>query len=202
MASPNFDDLSVRFSRIIEDPVATASTDGDAFTSAFRSHCINQGIRRLLRFWAINGPEDAIREYLNTEAQSMVASVKTLSSWTGGIHAIVSAYNVTDEQLLYQEPNDFREELLSSNNVFIQAGSGQQKFIVNAAQFQLFGGTATSSVRLTYVKQHTDLSAGGSSDIAIPSQYWNDVLDAAAMYFWEQYPTQENVAKLGMKRGS
>lgn len=205
MASPLYDAASVRFSRMIEDPVAAAATDGDQYTTAYRDVCINAGIRRLMLKFAPQEPpgtvpfvvnEDFLRSYLVTEAQTLAASVKTLASWTGGVFGILSAYNVTDEQIVYPASNIFREELQTGNNGYYIASSGQQRYTVNAASFTLFGGTATSSIRLTYIKQHTAMVNGASSDWLIPAQYEDIVLDEAFKVFCEENPSQENVIRM------
>ena len=205
MASPLFDAVSVRFSRIIEDPVAAAATDGDLYTAVYREVCLNAGIRRLMLRFAPQEPpgvvpflvnEDFLRSYLVTEAQSLVASVKALSGWTGGAFGVVSAYNVTDEQIVYPASNSFREELQTGNNIYYLASSGQQRYTVNAGQFTLFGGTATSSIRLTYIKQHTAMANGAASDWLIAPQYEDMVLDESFKYFCEENPSQENVVRM------
>lgn len=205
MASPLYDAASVRFSRMIEDPVAAAATDGDQFTSAYRDVCLNAGIRRLMLRFAPQEPpgvapfmlnDDFFRSYLVTEAQALVASVKALTGWTGGVFGILSVYNVTDEQIVYPSPNSFREELHTSNNIYYIASTGQQRYTVNAGLFTLFGGTATSSIRLTYIKQHTAMSAGASSDWLIAPQYEDMVLDEAFKVYAEENPSQENVVRM------
>lgn len=201
MASPNFDSLVVQLSRLIKDPVAAASTDGDAHTSAFRVQCVNEGVRRCLNRWVSQGRQDALREYIVTEAQALTASSKALSGWTGGVLAILAARNTTDTAIPLPLSNALVAEATSGNNKYLLASASNQKYYLNNGNFVLLGGTATSSISLTYVKQHTDLTVANATDLAVPSHYFPEVLEEAFLYFCEQMPTQENLVRLGMKRG-
>ena len=199
MASTNFDALSIRLSRMIEDAVSAATTDGDRFTSAYRDLLLNSGSRKLLKRAVDEKNDDLMRAYINTEAQTLSSSTKTLASWTGGVQAILQAYNVTDEEMVYPAAPTFREELADGENIYQLATATQQRYIIHAASVLIFGGTATSSLRLTYVKAYTDLAAndsGGAGDILIPSQYYEVVLDYALMVFCEENPSNENIVRL------
>jgi hypothetical protein len=199
MAIPNFDALNVKLSRMMEDAVSAATTDGDGFTSAYRDKLLNDALRRLqLKWWAI-GQEDALRGYTNVEAQSLSSSELALSTWTGGVVGILSVYNATDEAIPRPISNELKEEAQTGNNKYISSAvnTDLQHYYINDSNFTLINGTATSSIRLTYIKQHTDLVANtGSTDIAVPSQYWEVVLKEAIGIFWEENPSKENVVKM------
>ena len=199
MASTNFDALSVRLSRMIEDAVAAATTDGDRFTSAYRDLLLNSGSRKLLKRAVDEKNDDLLRAYTNIEAQSLASNVKTLASWTGGVQAILSVYNATDETQVFPADPSMKEAIQNGHNKYLLATATQQRYILEAASFFLIGGTTTSSIRLTYVKAYTDLAAndaGGAGDILIPSQYYEMVLDYALMVFCEENPTNENIVRL------
>jgi len=201
MASPLYDALSVELSRTLEDAVATAGVSGDQHTSAYRDTLLNKACRSLQLKWIAAGNDDALRQYLNTEAQSLVGSTLALSSWTGDVLAIKSAYNTTDEKIVYPVLNDLKEEAQIGNNIYLSttASSGIDKYYINANAFFLLGGTATSAIRLTYIKKHTTLAAldaGGAGDITIPSQYWEEVLKEAFRIFAMENPSAENTVKL------
>jgi hypothetical protein len=172
MASPLFDALSVSLSRMIEDPVSSATTDGDAITSAMRSQFLNEGIRRCIKRWVAQGNQDAIREYINTESQTLASSTKALSSWTGGVFAILAARNTTDTAIPIPLSNQLVAEATSGVNRWLLASSSNQKYYLNGGNFVLLGGTATSAISLTYVKQHTDLVAGGSAGTVVFDNAW------------------------------
>jgi len=202
MASTNFDALNVQLSRMIEDPVAAATTDGDQYTSGYRDNLLNKACRDLQKRWAAEGNDDALRQYLNTEAQSLSSSTKALSSWTGDVLTIRSVYNSTDEVIPYPVANGLKEEAQTGNNRYLSVTANTslgQKYYVNANAFFLLGGTATSSIRLTYVKKHATLAAndaGGAGDITIPNQYWEDVLREAFKIFAKENPSAENTVRL------
>jgi hypothetical protein len=193
MAIPNWDALNVQLSREIGDAVAAASTSGVVWSDDQRDDFLNEAVRRLLRKWIAVGNNSALRGYIATEAQSLTSSQKLLSGWTGGVDTILAAYNDTDSQVVYPADVALREEVQTGNNPYLLATTSQQRYTVNNGYLYLHGGTATSSVRLTYVKPHTALSNGvGSTDIAIPSQYWPMIIDMAIAVAMESDPS-ENV---------
>ena len=203
MAIPNWDALNVELSRMVGDAVASASTSGIVWSDDERDAFLNEAIRRLLRKWIAVGNDSALRGYIATEAQSLTASVKALSGWTGGVDTILSVFNDTDDQIVYPASAELREEVATGNNPYLLAGSAQQRYTINGGNFHLHGGTATSSIRLTYVTPHTNLSNGvGSTDIAIPSQYWHDVLDMALVVAMENDPDQMNLTRATLKQAA
>ena len=61
--------------------------------------------------------------------------------------------------------------------VSLAATVGKTNFVTG---FDVTGAGATDSVTVVYVGQHTDLTANtGSTDIAIDSPYWNELLQIA-----------------------
>lgn len=201
MAIPNYDLLSVKLSREIGDGVAAATTDGVQWSSAHRDQFLNEAIRRILRKAALVRNGNIYREYVNTEAKSLVASVYALSSWTGGVDTVLDVYNVTDGVIVNPADASLKEELDTGINQFLLASITQQRYTLNAGNFRLHGGTATSSIRLTYIKLHTDLVANtGSTDIAIPSQYWHLVLEQAAAVALEADPDSTNLTRAALKQ--
>ena len=182
MASPNFDALNIRVSKLVGDAISTATTAGDKWSSGQRDNWLNAACRRMYDEAIANDDQNYLRGYINTESQTLSASVKTLSSWTGGVGRIFQAYNTTDEEIVRPRTNDLEQEILNGNNIYINSGTNAQYYTLNNATFKLHGGTATSAVQLTYAKLHTDLAAndaGGAGDFVFPSQYFERILEEA-----------------------
>lgn len=197
---PTFNDLNVTLSNRINDPVAAAATDGSKYSSAFRVDYLNQAIRRWMQKMVIackiTGDFSPLRDYTAEEAQTLAANVKALSGWTGGVFHVISAYNATDslpvKQVVGERQRFFVE---SGGNSYITASATNQYWTEDGSNFRLIDGSTTNadSLRLRYVKQHTDLVAGGT--ILVPSQYHGDILDIAEALAFEDVPTSENVAR-------
>ena len=207
MASPNFDALSVQHSKNINDPVAAAATNGFRWTSAQRTYHLNEAIRRLLKLFArvarmkVEAGVPASREmdfldsYMAVEAQSLSNNIKALSSWTGGVMEILSAYNATDSLPINRLKDTLYSHVQTGGNSFLTASTTRQYWLRDASSFRLVdGGTTTGdSISLRYVKPHTDLSAGGASDILVTSTYWGLVLDMAMKVALEENADSESI---------
>lgn len=198
MASPNFDSLSVRLSRELRDPVASATTDGKRFSSAQRSSFLNAAIRAF-KFKAIrNSNFSALSGYLTEDTQSLSNNVKALSSWSGGVAWILGAYNVTDSVPIKSlEDQSLRFYVESGGSTYLAASATNQYWVRDGSNFRLLDGTSTSndSVRLRFIKQHADLSANGATDIAIGSEYWEEILNLAVAIGNRSTPTPANIAR-------
>lgn len=199
MASPNFDALNIRLSRMMDDAVAAATTNGDNYTSAYRDQLLNNACRRLQMQWISAGNDDALRGYINTASITLSSSVYSLASFAGGVLAIKSVYNTTDSVLVLPETNNLKAEVASGNNIYIRSSVSNQRYFLNNANIEISGGTATSSLSVTYVKKHADLAAndaGSAGDLVIPDTYFEEILRQAAQIFYEQNPSKENVVKM------
>lgn len=187
--------------------MAAAATNGFRWTSAQRTNHLNEALRRLLRLFArvarmkleagiSTGAEmDFLDPYIAVEAQSLTNNVKALSSWTGGVMEILSAYNATDSLPLNRLKDRLYSHVQTGGNSFLTASTTRQYWTRDAGNFRLIdGGTTTGdSISLRYVKPHTDLAAGGASDILVTSTYWDLVLDMALKVAMEENATAESV---------
>ena len=205
MASPLFDAISVQHSRFIGDSVAAAATDGKVWSSAQRSNQINLAIRRLIdkhlkrALAADKAGMDAswhygfLQGYITEEAQSLSASVKALSSWTGGVAYIFSVKNgSTFVKPISQERKTFSDVEL---NDYLKTSSTNQFWLLEAGDIHVLGCGATDSVTLRYLKQHTDLSAGGATDILIPNQYNDEILQTSELMYLKEKADQMSLAR-------
>lgn len=141
---------------------------------------MNLAQRRWMKKQMEAGNYNALKGYRNTEAQTLAASVKALSGWTGGVFTILSAYNATDTVLVRRRPDGYDSTARAATNSYYTASATNQWYIVEGATLRLDGGTATSSIRLEYIKEPVTLVQGGASEvILIPSNYYDELLDLA-----------------------
>lgn len=199
MASPLFDAISVQHSKNIGDSVAAAATDGNRWTSAQRTFHLNSAIRKWLIMKATVRDWFALRGYVNEEAQTLSSNAKTLVSWTGDVAWIIEAYDSTTSLPIKRLPEHLRIWIKTGGNSYITSATSNLYWVVDASTLRVYGSAATDSILLTYVKKHTDLSAGGASDIVVDSPYWPQILDLATGIAMEDDPTQFNVARERVK---
>lgn len=216
MASPNYDALHVRLSRMIGDPVSAAANNGNGGqTSALRDHYLNDGIRRLMNHYIRMRGYDSFSAsmiepaffsggYLADEAQTLGSNVKTLASWTGGVFCIITARNATASPniVINPIPHKYKDLARTSSNRYLTPATGNQWYIIEGASLRVLGSGATDSVNLQYIKPHTDLTNANATDILVPPAYWNEVLDEAYKIFAEEYPEEESLARLQLKEGA
>lgn len=201
MASPNFDALSVSLSMTLGDGVAAAATDGVMWSSAQRTTFLNnacrrwllRGLQRLVR--AQVGAEEMLQNYIIEESatlSSAVTALASLSSNAGTAH-IISVYNSTDTAFVKPLPPELRQVVLAGVNAFLS----EQYWLIDGGNLRVVGTNVagSESVTIKHVKQHVALAAGGSTDILVPPQYLNVILDLATMLGLEADPTDGNVAR-------
>lgn len=181
MASPLYDAISVDLSKKLSDAVASATSDGDIYTSAMRDLFLNNAIKR----WMLKevGVENwnALRGYKAREGQALSNNSKALSGWTGGVVAVISAYNSTDTLLVNRLPDGYTAVARSGANSYYSPSTTNQFWQIEGASFILLDGGSTTgdTIVLEYIKEHTALSANGSSDTSVPSAYFAEILDLA-----------------------
>jgi hypothetical protein len=141
----------------------------------------------------------ALRGYVNEEAQTLSSNAKTLVSWTGDVAWIIEAYDSTTSLPIKRLPEHLRIWIKTGGNSYITSATSNLYWVVDASTLRVYGSAATDSILLTYVKKHTDLSAGGASDIVVDSPYWPQILDLATGIAMEDDPTQFNVARERVK---
>jgi len=169
MASPNLDALSIALSHLINDPVDTATTDGQTVTSYYRTKFLNDGIRACLRKWIASQNWMALRLYVKDGSASLTANTALLSAWTGGVFEIISAKNTTDNLLVYPMPEDLKHYLELGTNPYISPSLTLQYYTKDSGYFKLLDGTVTSTdtIYLRYVKEHTDLTTGAGASTVV-----------------------------------
>ena len=181
MSLPIYDPLQVQLSRFIRDKVTNATDDGKIWTSAQRDNIMNLSIRRWIQMVVqrILAAEKAnvvpvrhyerLSGYLNEEVQSMIANVLPLTTWTGSVDHIFTAYNVTKGQNVSPLPDDDFRFYSPSQGTFMGASSSNQYFVYDSSDFHLLDGatTTTDSIKLRYLKRHSNLVAGGGSTTVV-----------------------------------
>lgn len=200
MAIPNYDSLSVALSKDIGDAVAAATSNGNRWSSAARDIHLNQAIRRWIMKRILVKDWFALRGYVAEEAQTLGSNIKTLVSWTGDVSYIIEAYDATTNLPIKRLPEELRTWTKTGGNSYLTASTTNLFWVIDGSSLRIYGSAATDSILLTYVKKHTDLAANtGSTDIAIDSPYWPQILDLAVKVAMEEDPTQFNLARAQVK---
>lgn len=201
MPSPNFDAMSVNLSKKLGDPVSAAANDGKVWTSALRTVLLNNAHRKWMFKELAAGNMNALQTYKSREGQALSNNAKALSGWTGGVMAILSAYNSTDGVIVNRLPDGYVGVARSSSNTYYTPSTTNQFWVVEAGSFILMdGGTTTGdTIVLEYVKPHTDLSAGGSTDTSVPAHYWHEVVEIAMAEGLEERSKPEDRALAQVK---
>ena len=193
MASPNFDSLSVQHSKNIGDPVVAATTDGKVWTSAQRSFHLNLACKdwlnaRMRAAFAIerrglDAEEQwsAMGSYVQeSSSTALTGNALAFTALTPNILRPIALYNVSSSVPIRRLTSQKLRFMTSSGgNSFLTASSTQQFFTVDASSIRVLGSGATDNVYVRYVAAHTDLSAGGASDILVLAPYWGDILRLA-----------------------
>jgi len=211
MASPNFDALNLQHSKNIGDPVAAAGTDGKRWSSAQRTYHLNEAIRRWIRKQYIAGmsresrSQDAGRaweslgSYVVQSSETLSSSSLAFSSFSGGAPAhIIAVYNVTDGVVVKRLPQKFVSYANSNANSFLASSSSNEYWYSEGDKLHIDSnseGSASALVSVIYVKRHTDLSVAGASDIAVPSNSWDQIQDLAFKVAMEEVGDSESAAR-------
>lgn len=189
MASPNYDALHVRLSRMLGDPVAAASADGKVWSSARRDILLNNAVRR----WMLESIEkenwNALQEFIEEEAEALTNNEVAFSSFTGDVFAVIWAKNTTKGVAVHRMP----EGILEDDNSYYEGDAKDQFWKREGANFKLIDGESTTgdTVRLRYVKKHPDMTNAYASDIMVPSTYFGQILNYALELGVQEKPDPE-----------
>ena len=197
---PTFDEIQLEVAKRVGDPVAAVATAGSRFSSAQRVFAINEAIRRFIIKAVRAKLEGALQNYIVTASQALVASVKPLSGFTGGVmgDAILSAYNVTDSVVVRELPARLEAQTRTGGNSYLTASATNQSYVIDTANFKLLdGASSTDVILLRYVSQHTDLANGGT--ILVPSEYHPQIIDLAVSVIKEMDASSEAFAQSQIK---
>lgn len=171
MSSPNFDALSIKLSHLIDDPVSSATTDGNVVTSFYRTQFLNDGIRNCLRKWVIQKDWMALRNYLKDSSATLASGTSILTAWTGTPYIILAAKNVTRNVYIRPVANDPTLKYLIDvgANQYVSASLTIQYYSIENGYFTLLDGTVggTDTINLRYVKEHSDLIVGAGASTVI-----------------------------------
>lgn len=198
MASPNYDLLSVRLSLMAKDPVASATSNGQVYASTRRDRALNGAIRQWLKLSSFAKRWGALRSYVRTASGTLSSGkVLSVSSFSPTVFVIKSVFNTTQSKIVDKLPSNInRQEITNPPVTGLFSGlywewENGDLFIVN--------GATSDSVKVEYVKSHTDLSANGSNDTDVPITYWDEILDLALKILLQENPTAENLAIAAVK---
>lgn len=200
---PTFDELNLALSRQVDDPVGAAGTNGQLYSSARRIDALNQAIREFIRLQiSVIDPSalyvrvlniGALSNYIGNEAKNLASSATALSGFTGGLAWILSVRNTTNAATVEPVPQTLKGKAQVGDNRYLAPSTIYQLFVIEAGSILVLGSGATDSITVQYIKQHTDLSAGGT--ILIPSEYHQDILDLAVARALEYNPSGLNISR-------
>lgn len=171
MATPNYDALHVRFSRMISDPVDAATTDGKRYSGTLRDHYFNAGIRQWIRKKIQNKDWEPLRGYIRTGAGTLNSSkVLSITSFSPAVDKILSVYDTTKTKYVTPIPAGVdRYELENPASALV---SGFYYAIENN-DLLIIGAAASDSVKVEYVAQHSNLAANGGSEVPVFDAEWS-----------------------------
>lgn len=186
MSAPNWDSLSVQLSRFLGDKVASASTDGSIWSSAQRDNILNMACRdwirirlnRLMQFEAKNliplADREALAGYITEDSHALSNNTIALSTYSGGVDHIFTAYNVTQDQVVDPIPDQELRYYNPSAGTFIGSSKSNQYYHFDGSNFRLLDASTTTNdtIKLTYLKRHTALVAGGTASTVVSDTAW------------------------------
>lgn len=187
MATPNLDELHLRFSRAVEDPVESAPADGKQFTVEDREDYINRAVNNLiLDCYAMAGP-DRVRDIF----QGMVSS-QAISFSSAGVALEDDANNIV-EMLV---PISLTKS--GSTSVFVFHGRKEELDTdtlphITAAAYTIFGntlyayqsGSILNSGTGTFYYIKKALGIQDDTDIAVSPGLFDAIVDYASTLSFE-----------------
>ena len=195
MSSPNFDALSVQHSRNIGDTVSSASSNGTAVSSAQRSTHINNACRLFVAKNVELENYSPIKGYVNLTTGTLSSNTYSLTSATPDVAWIISLSDTSEGRIATKLPQKYEKLVGTSQNSYLTASTTNIYYMQEGSSLHVYGAGATDAIALRYVGVHTDLSAGGSTDILIESPYWWMVLELALYYAMLERPNELNTAR-------
>ena len=222
MASPNFDILNLQHSNNISDVVGSASVSGNKFTSVQRSYHINTGIRRWLLLQALLKNYNALISYLSTITTTTVGA--SWDEWDinwdvidsvwddeveNGVYTLVNVMDILSVYCDNKEIKRGNEEFfghyssgVSNKNNQLQATTTEPVYLYGDGKLFIYPLTdfIGKSLKIHYVKTHTDLIVGGGTDILIPQHYWQEILDYAVIEAMNEVYNKESVIRIAGKK--
>lgn len=194
MASANHDANHLRLSRIIDDPVTVASTDGNEVTSLLRNDYLNKA-NRFIQLTLLSLGGDHNRKDI---VERFIPGLKKLQSftWASGGTALASdyqfwleCYDTTTPTILTWHPS--KQELDTDVNPNI----GNAFTILAGSIYGYISGvqlTSGATGRLYYIQNDQRASAADSADIAIDSMWFDPLVDLAASFYYEDKGEQSS----------
>jgi hypothetical protein len=182
MPSPLHDANHLALARKIQDPVATASTDGQ-YTSLYRNDLLNRA-NKMIQLVLRSLGKEAINRHLNGLRATQAIT------WTSGGVSLAVDYSYFIEcqkdgtPPVVLTPYHSKMELDAASNptvpnaFVIQGGKiyGYQNGVI------LNAGAGT----LYYIKTDARASANDTNDIAIDSLWYDSIVDIAASFYFEE----------------
>jgi hypothetical protein len=201
-----FDELNIKLSRMIDDPVSTASTDGQRYSSALRVDWLNHSMRNLhksnLNFESEEGLECSVvnahtmRNYIKENSYTLSSGETSLS--ITDVSGVLSAWNTTTNSPILPLGGD-KEAVIRNAGLgsYIKPSTLKQYYMIQDGKFVLVSsGVVNNSdtITLMIVTPYIDLVVGG--DILFPTEVHNQILNDAFRIYCEEDPSEKNIVRL------
>ena len=199
MATPILDPLSVQHSKNIGDTVAAAGTDGKRWSSAQRTYHINEAIRRWIRKMIAVKNWAALRAYVQNESAALSSNELTVASFTDGIpDTIISVYDTTLTNQVDPLPPELSRFEAENEETAIVSGL---YFTWDNSKLAVLNSGASDTIKVQYVKQHTDVIQSTGPDVAVPNSYYPQLLNLAEAIARREFPIPQNIARADLLEG-
>ena len=199
MATPILDPLSVQHSKNIGDTVAAAGTDGKRWSSAQRTYHINEAIRRWIRKMIAVKNFGALRAYVQNESAALSSNELTVASFSDGVpDTILSVYDTTLTNQVDPLPPELSRWEAENEETAIVSGL---YFVWDNSKLTVLNAGASDTVKVQYVKQHTDVVQSTGPDIAVPNSYYPQLLNLAEAIARREFPIPQNIARADLLEG-
>jgi hypothetical protein len=195
--TPNFDFLSVQHSRNIGDTVPFADLSGTRWDRYQRDGHLNDAIRKWLTLQTsgaliremqgidASGYWNALSSYVKEATVSLANNVGSLS----GVSHVIAVYDTNTGVVLKRLPESGASfAIASAGNSFLTPNVLNPYWTIDGGNIRLIDGTtgSTDALGVRYVAEHVNLASFGTTDIAIPANYWHQILDLAMMFAKEE----------------
>jgi hypothetical protein len=201
-----FDEMNLKLARMLDDPVASVSTDGQRYSSAMRVDWLNHAMRDFhrsnLSFQSEEGLEcsvvnaHAMRNYIQENNYTLSGGATPLT--IANVAGILSSWNINTGTPILPLGGDKEAVIRNAGyGSYIKPSSNKQYYMIQNGNFVLVSsGTTNDSdvITLMLVTPYVDLAVGGT--MLFPTEYHTQILADAYKLYCIEDPTEKNLIRL------